>query len=161
MMKHRTRMLCVWRKIKREPVLRSRRKICRCWARTPLWSSTVKCWKSRVMNRKPLLCLMHCPAGSIIVMTAVAFADRRDCLSTLVVTDVTFRSLSADDIAHYILSGEPMDKAGAYGIQGKGGCFVREIRGSYYAVVGLPLVETQELLNEFAALRELRRKHDS
>ena len=41
----------------------------------------------------------------------------------------------ADDVAHYILSGEPMDKAGAYGIQGKGGCFVREIRGSYYAAV--------------------------
>lgn len=95
------------------------------------------------------------------VMTAIAFADRQDCLNTLVVTDVTFRSLSSDDIAHYILSGEPMDKAGAYGIQGKGGCFVREIRGSYYAVVGLPLVEAQELLNEFSALRELRRKHDS
>jgi septum formation protein len=95
------------------------------------------------------------------VMTAVALADRQTHRSTLVVTDVTFRSLSADDIQHYILSGEPMDKAGAYGIQGKGGCFVREIRGSYYAVVGLPLVETQELYSEFAALRELRRKHDS
>ncbi len=95
------------------------------------------------------------------VMTAIALADRQMHRSTLVVTDVTFRSLSADDIQHYILSGEPMDKAGAYGIQGKGGCFVREIRGSYYAVVGLPLVETQELYSEFAALRELRRKHDS
>jgi len=95
------------------------------------------------------------------VMTAIALADRQTHRSTLVVTDVTFRSLSVDDIQHYILSGEPMDKAGAYGIQGKGGCFVREIRGSYYAVVGLPLVETQELYSEFAALRELRRKHDS
>ncbi|MGP9437394.1 Maf family protein [Ewingella sp. AOP8-B2-18] len=95
------------------------------------------------------------------VMTAIALADRQTHRSTLVVTDVTFRSLSSDDIQHYILSGEPMDKAGAYGIQGKGGCFVREIRGSYYAVVGLPLVETQELYSEFAALRELRRKHDS
>lgn len=95
------------------------------------------------------------------VMTAIALADRQTQRSTLVVTDVTFRSLSAEDIQHYILSGEPMDKAGAYGIQGKGGCFVREIRGSYYAVVGLPLVETQELYSEFAALRELRRKHDS
>src|SRR5688572_19022848 len=41
------------------------------------------------------------------VMTAIAFADRQECLNTLVVTDVTFRSLSSDDIAHYILSGEP------------------------------------------------------
>lgn len=95
------------------------------------------------------------------VMTAIALADRHTHRSALVVTDVTFRSLSAQDIQHYILSGEPMDKAGAYGIQGKGGCFVREIRGSYYAVVGLPLVETQELYGEFAALRELRSKHDS
>jgi len=95
------------------------------------------------------------------VMTAIALADRQTHRSTLVVTDVTFRSLSAEDIQHYILSGEPMDKAGSYGIQGKGGCFVREIRGSYYAVMGLPLVETQELFNEFAALREQRSKHDS
>lgn len=95
------------------------------------------------------------------VMTAVALADRNTHRSTLVVTDVTFRSLSVEDIQHYILSGEPMDKAGAYGIQGKGGCFVREIRGSYYAVMGLPLVETQELYGDFVALRELRRKHDS
>lgn len=94
------------------------------------------------------------------VMTAVAFADAEHHLSTLVVTDVTFRSLSSDDIQHYISSGEPMDKAGAYGIQGKGGCFVREIRGSYYAVVGLPLVETQELYSDFVAQRVLRRKHD-
>lgn len=88
------------------------------------------------------------------VMTAICFADRQHHLSSLVVTDVTFRLLSTDDIQHYISSGEPMDKAGAYGIQGKGGCFVREIRGSYYAVVGLPLVETQELFRSFVALRD-------
>ncbi|MCC3718633.1 Maf-like protein [Rouxiella badensis] len=94
------------------------------------------------------------------VMTAIALADTQQHLSALVVTDVTFRTLSSEDIEHYISSGEPMDKAGAYGIQGKGGCFVREIRGSYYAVVGLPLVETQELYSNFVALRVLRRKHD-
>lgn len=94
------------------------------------------------------------------VMTAVAFADTNSHLVTLVVTDVTFRSLSPHDIQYYISSGEPMDKAGAYGIQGKGGRFVREIRGSYYAVVGLPLVETQELYDDFVASRELRRRND-
>jgi len=94
------------------------------------------------------------------VMTAIAFADAERHLTAMVVTDVTFRTLSSEDIQHYISSGEPMDKAGAYGIQGKGGCFVREIRGSYYAVVGLPLVETQELYSNFVALRVLRRKHD-
>lgn len=90
------------------------------------------------------------------VMTAVAIADRHDVLCQLVVTDVTFRNLSQQDICDYIATGEPMDKAGAYGIQGKGGCFVRTITGSYHAVMGLPLVETHELLSNFVALRDVR-----
>ena len=94
------------------------------------------------------------------VMTAVALADKDDVLSCLVITDVVFRPLSQQDIERYIASGEPMDKAGAYGIQGKGGCFVRSLNGSYYAVVGLPLVETYELFSNFAALRSARGKHD-
>ncbi|BBR57175.1 Maf family protein [Klebsiella sp. WP4-W18-ESBL-05] len=94
------------------------------------------------------------------VMTAVALADRQHTLDCLVVTEVTFRTLSDDDIAAYVASGEPLDKAGAYGIQGLGGCFVRKINGSYHAVVGLPLVETYELLSNFNSLREKRDKHD-
>lgn len=93
------------------------------------------------------------------VITAVALADRHQQLCCHVVTDVTFRMLSEQDIRSYIDSGEPMDKAGAYGIQGKGGCFVRTIAGSYHAVVGLPLVETRELLDQFMALREVRKQH--
>ena len=94
------------------------------------------------------------------VMTAVALADRQNTLDALVVTDVTFRVLSEHDIAGYVASGEPLDKAGAYGIQGLGGCFVRKINGSYHAVVGLPLVETYELLSNFNSLREKRDTHD-
>lgn len=85
------------------------------------------------------------------VMAAVALADAARVASRLVVTEVTFRVLTSDEIARYIACGEPMDKAGAYGIQGKGGAFVRSIHGSYPAVVGLPLVETWELLGEFNA----------
>ncbi|ELY3761465.1 septum formation inhibitor Maf [Cronobacter universalis] len=88
------------------------------------------------------------------VMTAVALADKQRVRERLVTTRVTFRALTAQDIAAYVESGEPMDKAGAYGIQGLGGCFVRRIEGSYHAVVGLPLVETWELLSEFNSLRE-------
>ncbi|NHV10385.1 septum formation inhibitor Maf [Cronobacter turicensis] len=88
------------------------------------------------------------------VMTAVALADKQRVRERLVITRVTFRALTAQDIAAYVESGEPMDKAGAYGIQGLGGCFVRHIEGSYHAVVGLPLVETWELLSEFNSLRE-------
>ena len=94
------------------------------------------------------------------VMTAVALADSQHTLDCLVVTEVTFRTLSDDDITDYVLSGEPLDKAGAYGIQGLGGCFVRKINGSYHAVVGLPLVETYELLSNFNSLRDKRDKHD-
>ncbi|KOC91265.1 Maf family protein [Winslowiella iniecta] len=94
------------------------------------------------------------------VMTAVALADRQQVIDCLVTTDVTFRILSAEDIASYVASGEPMDKAGAYGIQGFGGNFVRKINGSYHAVVGLPLVETAELFSHFQSLRELRGQHD-
>lgn len=95
-----------------------------------------------------------------LVMTAVALADRRQQLDNLVVTEVTFCTLTDDDIAGYIASKEPMDKAGAYGIQGLGGNFVRKINGSYHAVVGLPLVETAELFSHFQSLREVREEHD-
>jgi len=94
------------------------------------------------------------------VMTAVAVADSQNLLETLVITEVVFRCLSDEDIARYIATGEPMDKAGAYGIQGLGGCFVKKINGSYHAVVGLPLVETDELLNDFYALQDGRGKDD-
>lgn len=85
------------------------------------------------------------------VMTAVAMADAERVASRVVVTDVTFRALTSAEVDRYIAGGEPMDKAGAYGIQGKGGAFVRALHGSYHAVVGLPLVETWELLGEFNA----------
>ena len=82
------------------------------------------------------------------VITAVALARGEACQSHLSVTNVTFRSLSEAEIRAYVDSGEPMDKAGSYGIQGLGGIFVRELQGSYSAVVGLPLLETAGLLAE-------------
>jgi septum formation protein len=80
------------------------------------------------------------------VMTAVALATEGQCESVLVITEVCFRQLSTAEIEAYVASGEPMDKAGSYGIQGLGGIFVSELRGSYSAVVGLPLQETAALL---------------
>lgn len=69
--------------------------------------------------------------------------------SRVVETKVSFLELSDDQIALYIDTGEPMDKAGAYGIQGKGALLVKNIKGSYSNVVGLPLAETGELLQRF------------
>jgi len=80
------------------------------------------------------------------VVTAVALVTEGQCQSSLVITEVCFRELSAEEIEAYVASGEPMDKAGSYGIQGLGGIFVNELRGSYSAVVGLPLQETAALL---------------
>ncbi|QBM16300.1 Maf-like protein YhdE [Marinobacter sp. JH2] len=80
------------------------------------------------------------------VLTAVALAKGSECWSRVVVTEVIFRELESAEISAYVASGEPMDKAGSYGIQGLGGIFVSAIKGSYSAVVGLPLQETAALL---------------
>ena len=66
----------------------------------------------------------------------------------VVTTEVTFAPLSDADVAWYVGSGEPLDKAGAYGIQGRGGIFVTAIDGSYDNVVGLPLAVTRVLLSD-------------
>lgn len=63
-------------------------------------------------------------------------------------TDVTFRTLSTTEISAYVKSGEPMDKAGAYGIQGRGALFVAHLDGDYFNVMGLPLCRLGQLLNE-------------
>lgn len=82
------------------------------------------------------------------VMTAVALAGQYGCYARLAITEVHFRPLTEAEITAYWNTGEPADKAGGYGIQGKGAIFVNAIYGSYSAVVGLPLQETAELLAE-------------
>jgi septum formation protein len=85
------------------------------------------------------------------VLTAVAvISHNQQCetIATLVETQVQFKPLSLGEIKRYWSTGEPCDKAGSYAIQGIGGQFVTTINGSYSAVVGLPLYETVELLNQ-------------
>ncbi|TCV11788.1 Maf family protein [Vibrio crassostreae] len=83
------------------------------------------------------------------VMTAVSVVSEEKQKTEIVITDVWFKPLSEKEIEQYWQTGEPCDKAGSYGIQGLGGRFVTRIEGSYYAVVGLPLFETDQLLQEF------------
>lgn len=83
------------------------------------------------------------------VMTAVTVATQEIQETVVVTTDVWFKPLSEQEIEQYWQTGEPCDKAGSYGIQGLGGRFVTRIEGSYYAVVGLPLYETDQLLRKF------------
>ena len=83
------------------------------------------------------------------VLTAVAIKHNGVERSTLVRAKVRLRTIAEREMAAYWASGEPQDKAGGYAIQGLGGVFVRCLRGSPSAVVGLPLAETQTLLASF------------
>ncbi|TLU66668.1 septum formation inhibitor Maf [Thalassotalea litorea] len=83
------------------------------------------------------------------VLTAVAVRQGQALEQVLVSSDVYFRSVSALEVQSYWQTGEPQDKAGGYAIQGIGGKFVTRIDGSYSAIVGLPLYETEQLLNRF------------
>lgn len=83
----------------------------------------------------------------VLTGVAVHFQGRTEYALSL--SEVRFRELEEDEIRHYVLSGEPMDKAGAYGIQGRAGMFVQHLAGSYSGVMGLPVCETAQLLKRF------------
>lgn len=83
------------------------------------------------------------------VLTAVTVCGRGRTETAVERTEVRFRTLSAREIDAYVRSGEPMDKAGAYGIQGPAGCFVERLEGDYFNVMGLPLCRVTGLLRQF------------
>jgi len=83
------------------------------------------------------------------VLTAVAVGLREQIETQISVSSVWFRELSDAEIRRYVASSEPLDKAGAYAIQGRAGAFVTRIAGSYSGIMGLPLAETAELLARF------------
>ena len=83
------------------------------------------------------------------VLTAVAVADGQRVECVVSDSEVRFRDLDEGEIHRYVASGEPMDKAGAYGIQGRAAIFVDRIIGSHSGIVGLPLCETACLLRRF------------
>jgi septum formation protein len=83
------------------------------------------------------------------VLTAVAMAFGARCEISLSSTSVEFRELTEEEIRHYVATGEPLDKAGAYAIQGQAAIFIARIEGSYSGVMGLPLFETSQLLQKF------------
>ena len=80
------------------------------------------------------------------VYTGVAVAEKGSVRSFVQKTEVEFYELSDETIEKYIATGEPMDKAGAYGIQGKGSVLVKGITGDYFNVMGLPVAETARFL---------------
>jgi len=90
--------------------------------------------------------LKQLSARQHLVLTAVALATAGDIALRLTRNQVSFRALSTQEIESYCATAEPMDKAGAYAIQGKAALFINYLEGSYSAVMGLPLFETAELL---------------
>lgn len=94
------------------------------------------------------------------VLTGVAVRGPQGVQTALSSTDVQFREISRDEALAYWQSGEPCDKAGAYGIQGRGGVFVAAISGSYSGVMGLPVYETTQLLQDAGIDVLLQRKDD-
>ncbi len=81
-----------------------------------------------------------------LVLSAICLKWEHGIEGALSVSEVTFRELDGDEIERYCATGEPLDKAGAYAIQGRGACFVTRLAGSYSGVMGLPLAETAEVL---------------
>lgn len=84
------------------------------------------------------------------VMTGMTVLRGQRMVSCTEVTDIHFRELSQKEIAAYVATGEPMDKAGAYGIQGGAALFAEKMVGDYYNVMGLPVCRLRLILNELA-----------
>lgn len=98
-----------------------------------------------------MLSLLSGRQHTVITGLAIIDAETGKTQTSAATTSVWFRDLKRDEIAVYVRSGEPLDKAGAYGIQEKGGLLVRKIEGCYFNVVGLPLSLLGEMLGDFGA----------
>ena len=117
-------------------------------------ADTVVAWKGRLLGKpvnetqaKEMLGHLSGEGHQVYTGFTVRQGDRAVTQSEC--TLVTFRSLSAEEIAAYVATNEPMDKAGAYGIQGLGSLLVEGIRGDYFNVMGLPVCALGQVLKQF------------
>jgi septum formation protein len=130
-----------WRRVERENLPRA----------PVLGADTTVAVEGRILgkpaDRREAAAMLDALSGRLHeVLTAIAVRFGARAESAVSVSEVRFRTLSQDDIAGYVATGEWQDKAGAYGIQGQAARFVAELRGSFSGVVGLPLYETAQLL---------------
>lgn len=95
-------------------------------------------------SAKEMLWRLSGKQHQVITGVAILSSKKEECFH--IVSDVTFFELSEEEIDAYIQTKEPLDKAGAYGIQGKGAIFVAKIVGDYYNIVGLPIAEVAHRL---------------
>jgi len=94
-----------------------------------------------------ILALLSGARHRVLTAVAVTLESRVEMLVSE--SHVTFSQLTPERIAAYVASGEPFDKAGAYGVQGRAAAFIERIEGSYTGIMGLPLYETATLLTKF------------
>ena len=86
------------------------------------------------------------------IQTECSIREKAEIQTECSITEVTFETLSPDEITDYVHSGDPLDKAGSYGIQGPFGMFVREIRGNYFTVIGMPIPVLYKMLKKIGIL---------
>jgi septum formation protein len=98
-------------------------------------------------DAKRMLARLSGKRHQVITAVAVRWHDQTEV--EISVSNVTFRTLTPEEIDHYVATGESADKAGAYAIQGRAAAFITRIEGSFSGVVGLPLAETATLLARF------------
>jgi septum formation protein len=96
-----------------------------------------------------MLTLLNGKAHSVITGFTIIDTNTKKKLSRSVETKVYFRKMTTQEIEAYINTGEPLDKAGAYAIQGLGAIIVKKIEGDYFNVMGLPLSSLTEALKKF------------
>ena len=119
-----------------------------------LGADTIGLWNGKIFG-KPADCgeavamLQSLSASTHQVLSAVAIVNAHGSEVAVSKTSVTFRTITVDECLKYWQTGEPQGKAGAYAIQGFGATFVARLEGTYSGVVGLPLLETQRLLEKF------------
>ena len=122
---------------------------------TGFYTDTTVCIGDRILGKphgatdaKATLRLLSGREHRVFTCVAIRLGDQRH--AALSDNTVRFRTIEEDEIERYVQSGEPMDKAGAYAIQGLAQAFIPGIVGSYSGVMGLPLCETVDLLKRFA-----------
>lgn len=120
---------------------------------TVISADTVVAFDGKILgkpkDRKQAVEMLTMLSGQIhSVFTGVTVVCKEKAVTFSVETKVEFFQLSQEEIRNYVDSGEPMDKAGAYGIQGKGSLLVKEIHGDYFNVVGLPVSRLSRVIEE-------------
>ena len=109
----------------------------------------ILCKPHTIEEARKILSLINGKAHTVITGFTIIDTGTNKTLSKSVETLVYIKQLTSAEIDAYVKTGEPMDKAGAYGIQGRGALIVERIEGDYYTVVGLPLFALAETLKEF------------